>query len=385
MVPYNPGNVLPFHTKNRWQRHRQIGQNYIPFGLTATRTRLLPFQIFVTGDATTDVITFNLINAVSDSGAVTLDETLLIRSELDDNSGYWITWDASQAVDTLPDCGYWYVQLTVEGVYYYSEVLYLTDFCGLSEVGLELLSCNVVTLEMVDYISVSIQRTYTPTAPTSVQHQKYISGVWTNISTSAGFINFTTPTSAETDKYRVIAVMECGVTITAEYTLTWDSADVCATLTFVQTGYTKTFDTDDFEQNVWRLEMTNTTDKDNVLYQNGYTQYLYLSPVWDVPEVRRDVEETEDGNGSVTLRFSRSVTRMKFEAPDLPDYVLGFFGKAGDLSSISLVEAETGDTITVENLSFESRRQGPSLNIGIFEFDSEVEAFSGCQEDFALV
>lgn len=385
MIPVNPGNVLPFHANTRWQRHRQIGQEKIPFGLTGTRTRLLPFQLYVIGDATTDVITFSLINAVSDAGAITLDETLLTRSEKADNSGYWITWDASQAVDTVPDCGFWYVQLTVEGVYYYSEVLYLTDFCGLSEVGLELLSCNVVTLEMVDYISVSIQRTYTPTAPTSIQHQKYISGVWTNISTSAGFINFSTPASAETDKYRIIAVMECGVTITAEYTLTWDSADTCATLTFVQTEYTKSFDSGDLERNVWRLEMTNTTDKENVLYQEGYTQHLYITPIWDIPEVNREVQTEVNGNGVEVRRFTRTVERKRFEFPDMPDYVLGFLAKVGDLSSVDLVEAETGNGITLDRVSFDSRRQGALLNIGVITFESEIEAYSGCQEDFELV
>ena len=383
MNTYNPGNVLPFYDNRAWQRHRQIGQDTIPFGITGTRARLLPFQLYVTGDATTDIITFNLINAVSDSGAVTLDETLLTRTEKADNSGYWITWNA--AVDTVPDCGFWYVQLTVDGMYYYSEVMYLTDFCGLNDVGLELLSCNVVTLEMMDYISVSIQRTYNPTAPTSIQHQKYISGVWTNIGTSAGFINFTTLTSAETDQYRIIAVMECGVTITATYTLTWDSADVCATLTFVQTGYAKSFDSGDLERNVWRLAMTNTTDKANVLYQEGYTQHLYISPIWDTPEVRREVQTDVNGNGDTVRTFSRTIEQQKFEFPDMPDYVLGFLSKVGDLSSVILEEAETGRTVTMENVTFESKRQGALLNIGIITFDAEIESYSGCQEDFELV
>ena len=68
----------------------------------------------------------------------------------------------------------------------------------------------------------------------------------------------------------------------------------------------------------------------------------------------------------------------------MPDYVLGFLSKVGDLSSVILEEAETGRTITMENVTFESRRQGALLNIGIITFDAEIESYSGCQEDFEL-
>lgn len=130
--------------------------------------------------------------------------------------------------------------------------------------------------------------------------------------------------------------------------------------------------------------MTNTNDKGNVLYQEGYTQHLYISPIWDTPEVRREVQTDVNGNGDTVRTFSRTIEQQKFEFPDMPDYVLGFLAKVGDLSSVILEEAETGRTVTMENVTFESKRQGALLNIGIIAFDAEIESYSGCQEDFAL-
>ena len=92
-----------------------------------------------------------------------------------------------------------------------------------------------------------------------------------------------------------------------------------------------------------------------------------------------------NGNGAITRTFTRTTEKKKFEAADLPDYALGFLSKYGDLSSVILEEVETGDTITMTNATFSSRRQGALLNIGVFTFDAETEAYSGCQEDFAFL
>jgi hypothetical protein len=197
--------------------------------------------------------------------------------------------------------------------------------------------------------------------------------------------------SNETREYRIVATTPCGLIITKSYVATWDSADGCATLT-LGTPTTSTNEAGIMSTGPgWRLNFSNTTDKANVLYQTGYEQYLYLPmPIWDVPEVERETEIAVNGDGEEIRRFTRTVERRGFEVADLPDYVLGWLTKAGDLDTIKMEDAKLVDALAqvefaVENLNFESPgRQGVGLNIGRFYFDVEAEAFQGCQENFAL-
>lgn len=136
---------------------------------------------------------------------------------------------------------------------------------------------------------------------------------------------------------------------------------------------------------VWRMRFTHNSDKGNVLYQNGYQQIFYPTKfAWDRMEIDRDVEENVDGFGNVTLKFSRSTARFRLEIADIPDYAIAFFSKCGDLDSVIFEDTVEGYSIDMRNVAFESRVQGTGLNIGVFKFDAEVEAFNGCQPNYEL-
>jgi hypothetical protein len=141
---------------------------------------------------------------------------------------------------------------------------------------------------------------------------------------------------------------------------------------------------------IWRFRFNNDTDKGQVLYQVAggpfaYSHFLY--PTFfalDRPGTDRELDIRVDGNGNETTRFSRTVSRFKMEVADLPDYVLPFLAKCGDLTLI-VFETVVGDSAQIiTNVVFESRAQGTGLNVGIFKFDAETEAFAGCQENFEL-
>jgi len=137
----------------------------------------------------------------------------------------------------------------------------------------------------------------------------------------------------------------------------------------------------------WRFRFDNeNVDKGNVLNQIGYRQYFYPTRwAWDRPGTERDVEDTVDGNGNTTTTFSRTVAKFRLEVADIPDYCLPFFAKCGDNSFVTFSDGTENDLVRMVNTEFESRPQGKGLNIGIFTFDSEVESFNGCQENFLLV
>lgn len=388
MIPANPGNLLPFHTKKRWQRHRQIGQDSIPFGLTAPRNKLLPFQVYASGAVGT--IVWTVRSAVDDLTYHILDSGLLEVYELADFSGYWITWNATEtifgtAVDTspyqdVPACGFWYIELTLDGVPYYSEVLYLTEICGEDSAFLEIVpdSCSVVGPNLL----FTLQASVFSNSGYVYSLQKFLLG-WSEISDEETY-QISLVEGNEEAQLRIQVETVCGATVTTTYDVAWASGDACntLTLTFVSTA---TVDGLNVGQNpTWRLLIENGTDKGNVLYSQGYAQKLYILPIWAVPPVERNTEIEVNGNGNETRRFTRTVDKRRFEFADMPDYVLGFLSKIGDNSSVILEEVETGDSITLTNATFESRAQGALLNIGVLTFDSEIEAYSGCQEDFIL-
>lgn len=380
MIPMNPGNLLPFYEKRRYQRHRLAGQDRVPFGLVAPRTKLIPFQVYVDGgDADTDTIVLEMFSPVNDATVVTVDETLLTREALDDGSGYWVTWYGDQTLDQVPDCGFWYVRLTIEGVEYYSEVLELKNICGDDDIRLEIVadSCSVDGSNLI----FSVQG-YAFTAPGyTYSLQGYTLG-WGQISASELY----EVTAVEGNEYydlRIQVTTVCGLIITRTYKAQWTSGDACNTL--VLNSISSATNTASVGNNPsWRIVATNSGDKGNVLYQGRYKQKMYLEPIWDVPEVRREVETEVNGDGDEVRRFTRTVERKRFEFADVPDYAIGFLSKVGDLSSVVLEEVETLDTITMQEIEFESRRQGVSLNIGVITFKSEAEAYSGCQEDYIL-
>lgn len=137
---------------------------------------------------------------------------------------------------------------------------------------------------------------------------------------------------------------------------------------------------------VYRIRFTNSTDKENVLYTTfSYHQYLYpVTWAWDRPKIDRESQIDVDGNGKKTTLFSRTVARFRLEFSHIPDYAINFLSKCGDMDGVQF-EDEAGAiaVVPMENITFDSRAQGVGLNIGIFEFDAESEAFNGCQPDFA--
>jgi hypothetical protein len=392
MIPVNPGNLLPFYTEGynsndrRWQRHRQIGTDVFPYGLPCPRTRLLPFQLRVeTGGLS--VSAWALVNPEDDSETVVLDETLL---EVDnDGTYYWVTWRAGADLDVIPDCGYWYIFLNLgENGTFVSEVLDCRDMCGFETVALAIQadSCAVEDPS----IQFVLQADINTGSGTTYVIQRKVGLSFETIATNQSATVVDTLAN-ETEDYRIQATTVCGLIITKTYTVTWDSADGCGTLAIALTA-TSTNEAGILTSGpVWRLNFSNTKDKGTVLYQTGYEQYLYLPmPIWDVPEIVREVETTTNGNGEEIRRFTRTVERRGFEVADLPDYVLGWLTKAGDLDTIKMEDAKLVDALAqvefaIENLTFESPgRQGVGLNIGRFYFDVEAEAFQGCQEDYVL-
>lgn len=119
MKAANPGCLLKFSLFSDFQRHRQAGQDRVPFGALATTRRLVPFQIFV--DFGVSAATWRLVNPLVEETDLAMDAgDLEIENAAE---GAWVTWYAGNDLTVEATCGFWYIEVDIDGVLYYSEVL----------------------------------------------------------------------------------------------------------------------------------------------------------------------------------------------------------------------------------------------------------------------
>jgi len=130
MIPVNAGNLLPFYTDKDMQRHRQEGQNALPFGLIGHKTRLIPFQLYRPTGTVSSAALF-VVSAIDDTTTVEISSAILDQDNRD-GGGFWVTFQ-DQAISETVDCGYWYLRLVVNGTSYYSDVLWLRNFPEIPE------------------------------------------------------------------------------------------------------------------------------------------------------------------------------------------------------------------------------------------------------------
>ena len=381
MIPVNPGNLLVFYDKKRWQRHRQTGTDVLPYGMPCPNTRLMPWQIWFP-DGILGTVYWALVNA-SDEGDVTVLDPDLLTVTAKDGGGDWLTWDASVDLDVYMPCGYYYIQVYIGETGYFSEVLYLKYYGALETAKIEISDCAVDGTD----ISFTLTGTFSAANPDDATAgiDRYNAG-WSTL-VNAATTSVVEVLASETRQYRFVVQTAYGNTITVTYTATWDAGapDPCATLVLTLDSIV-VFNTDPANSPAqYRVEFSNTKDKYNVLWQDGYTQYMYIpEPVWDVPVVERTTETSVNGSGNETTRYSRTAERKRFEFADVPDWALGFLAKCGDLDTVAFSDIVVPDSFTMANVQFETRRQGAALNIGALSFDAEIETFAGCLEDYTL-
>ena len=374
----NPGCVLPFYAKTTWQRHRQIGTDVLPFGLVAPNARLMPFQLyFATGDVP-EAVGFSVVSAVDDTTVVVFDSSLL-TVEAKSGGGFWVTWYASENLNTIPDCGFWYVKVVVDEVEYFSEVLHLKPDNNFDALFVVIDDCDAEEFVLSLTVRADDQLSAPPVSETI---EYFDSSMWNTVGDNEGTIFFNDYPPNELQIRRIVTTAS-GVTITQNFLVTWSNElDPCADIAIESVSPTITSGGSTTER--WRMRLTNDFDKGTVLYQNGFQQWFYFTPIFDAPQIERDTDITENGFGDEITRYSKTTERWRFEASDIPDYLCHIFAMLGDVDTVLIENVATSDSFFVTDLRFAFRRQSPSLNIGEFNYRRRNEVDSGCQTNFAL-
>lgn len=378
----NPGNVLPFYKNKRWQRHRHTGQNLTAWGLIAPNTVLIPWQLFIeSGDVAE--ISLQIVNAASEV-ATNLDTASLEVKELATGPGFWVTWKAEERISPAIECGFYYLQLSAGGEdVYYSEVMHLIVEGSQDSAGLAFAQdgCSfdgILTLGLIAADSTS-------ETPASQLVEFYANSQWNPVSPVSGVytIEYNVGDEGQPLQVRRTIVTPQGQTITAAYSITW-GVDVCDTITLGSPTITKSGGAA-FEER-WRIRFYKEADSNMVLYQTGYQQQFWCRHlVWDVPEIEENLEVVENGEGEEVLESGVITERLKFEVPDIPDFLLHELAALRTKTSVIIETVDGSNQYIASRVTFAARRQGPSFSTGIFSCVRRVEISAGCDNNYQLV
>ena len=236
--------------------------------------------------------------------------------------------------------------------------------------GLGVLTCNDSTQEFAIYVS-GFEVIGCSIVTQSIERK--VGGSWVGLGAASGsFIK-----TESTEYLRRVVTLECGYTLTVEYTLT----GTCPGYTLTETKRTNSEGVNSY----WLLTGTNTNDKVNILYQNGYTQEFWFKPTQAPIIVNREEEEAILLDGSVKVNSARTGQGIVLVAPDIPDYALYPLFRFRDLDELKLTGIVTDYELTLHNFSFDAEPQLTCLNVGFFNFEDNYATFAGCDENLRVV
>ena len=380
MIKVNAGCILPFYTRTIWQRHRLVGQDIEPYGLKCPNARLMPFQVRgTTGTATS--VTWKLVNAVSESSGIT-DEISLSNSVLEisdiDGGGWYVSYFSNNDISVVPDCGFYYIVLTVSGVPYYSELLHLDGVSSEDAVSMSIDSCTFVDGIMTIIVS---QDDTLSAAIANEAIYYYTNGSWEFAGTFDATIQWVPLDGTTIQLYRRVKLITGReITVYGQLTFT-DDANPCDDLAIEIFNQTSIGGTE-----LWRVLFYSTLDKGEVLYQTGFRQWFYLKekPVFGIPTFEIDEDTKKDGFGKEITVVSNITERLPFEFFPIADFAAqGIVECCYSSDEVYLEEVVSSFSYLLKNPRYAARPETVGLSVG--QITSELNTVTiSCQDNKVL-
>lgn len=341
--PINSGAVLPFYTESSGAlaHSRQVSFNADGWKILGTNTQLLPF-IFWQSGAPDVVAKFQVINI--DTGKVfDLSTSLIDRRKRADNTKTWYIFDGSDIGTTLP-CGTY--KIRVEFVFFsvISDEIEVINAPGSEYISLATTICSlgVVTFQATDTIAsaVAYERT---------EYRATDGSSWTTLTpTGSGPYTYELDISAislsagENLLIRRTIQTDAGNTLRTLHSLDWTSGSECSTYQLLTISDESTYR----NGNLWYLEISDSEDWEDKIYESGFVERIYLRGYWDFPEAEREVEVLVDnaGNRELSTADTREFSKMTFEG--VADHLVGILSALGDYETISLKNLARNYAIT---------------------------------------
>lgn len=278
--------------------------------------RLLPFQIRGTSGSP-GTLAWKLVNAVSEANGVTeeigLDSALLIPETLADDKGWYVTFFSISDISPVPDCGFYYIVVTVGGVPYYSEVLHLDGVSSEEVVSLTLDACDTTSTGTIFGLNAADTLSGTIAAQ---EIGGFVGGAWQVLGDNDA--NILWNESGPIEVYRRVT-LTTGRVITAYGEITFsDPTDPCADAALSMSSITSTG-----PDELWRVRFYFTADKGTVLYQTGFQQWFYLKerPTFVLSTFESDEDAQTDGYGVEKTVVAVLTERLGFDYFPVADHM----------------------------------------------------------------
>lgn len=158
----------------------------------------------------------------------------------------------------------------------------------------------------------------------------------------------------------------------------------------VQFGFSEEFRVVDigFRENAYKIVFNHNTDIDNIIYQGGYSQTVWLlDAIFDTPEVVEAVENVTDGDAVEVLTFQSVQTRDVLRFPYFPDYWQNVFPRLRMMDNVLVTKMLTAQVFTIsgQGIAFSTEDQDVCFKKGVLSWIASTQVMGGCGENKTLV
>lgn len=375
----NTGCALPFFVSTKYQTRYLNDEGC---RIIASNAYLLPFQFWV-DEAPDTVNKFQLVNVVS-GYMIDLDTSLIKRKRLASDAKAWYYF-TGEDIDEILECGNYYIIVQVGTTNYYSDVINVRVIGVPETFDLEIGTVGVSEMEIVATHTVN-------TIITSAKVSYQINGLGDHTVVSTAIAGGDTvtwevpipiPDFGAWYKIKYLTRSNFNTVFERIFTLKFDNGDPAGTaqIEYLNDKITGIND-------LFLIEIDNSTDYGSVIYSvTDVNQKLYLEGSFGFPEVVRNAEFEQNGNGVSFPVFSQTRLKQALTLINVPDQFIQILSDLNAHSSVTITDMKTGKVYTnVNETEFALADQEDGyFSKGVLRFQSDYSQRGACGENIGVV
>jgi hypothetical protein len=375
----NTGCALPFFTNPNYQTRYFNDEGY---RIIASALYLLPFQFWI-DEAPNFVTKFQLVNV--DNGYITdLNTNLIQRKRLASDAKTWYFFTGVN-IGQILECGNYYIIVRVGEMNYYSDVINIRVI-GIPETFE--LSVGAVSSSVMEIVANHTVNTVISRA--KVAYQVNGLGDFTIVPTSITGGDTVTwnmpipiPDFGAWYKVKYLTKSNFNVIFERVFTLKFSSGDPAGT---AQIEYL----TDNISgvSDLFLIDIDHSTDYGNVIYSvDDVSQQIYLEGSFGFPEVVRNAEFEQNGNGVSSPVFTQTRLKPTLNLINIPDQFIQLLSDLNAHDSVTITDMKTGKVYTnVTETEFALADQEDGYySKGVLRFQSDYAQKGSCGENLGVV
>lgn len=284
-------------------------------------------------------------------------------------------------------CGFYYLQIDVDGTVYYSEMLYLQQRNDYESVGFGAPSYDAGDDE-IDLSASDTLSTDLITQNIELKNQPNSTGAWVSIGSATASVSSLASVSPLPDGYeerfiRRTVETEAGALLQTIFRLHWDPTDPGGTVTLIPYHSTSKH----HRKDRFSMTVTNTLDIEDgdvtLYYSRGYTQRFDFNGHLHEPRGEITANTIIDGTGARTTNAQIAKQRLAVTIEKVPDQALYFFQFLEKCSSVTIRNTVFGDTYALREIELQIVSTGLFNTVEISWLD-KLATVSGCLQNIGF-